>query len=612
MRIIHLLSQTEITGAEVYAVTLAEWQQAQGHDVEIISDTLNTKTDIKYTARPIHPKNFWLRLKNIFFLRKKLKQSQTQVLHCHSRAAARVAYWARLGLPVFYISTVHGRQHLSWSKKIWNLYGSSIIAVCENIRKHLIDELKLPDFKIQVIGNPIDTKHLIFRQNMPPKRSLAVVGRTSGPKGEMTEKLIAEVFPKLFAEYSDLEIYIVGGPIERLSPEIQKLIPELNSKYADRLKTPGYVTGLESKLKDFQCVISAGRIAMSSLIQGIPTYAMGEYGSVGWVNLETFSQAKESNFGDIGPSLKNPLDTEKIHEDISSFFKNTFLFSEQKRQALSDLARGDFASHNVFPQIMSLYQWGYFKIRIPQHIPILMYHKITNRELQTPHRIFVTKDTFERHLKFFKFRGFQTLSFADLNDFLLEKKDYDYFPDKPLILTFDDGYQNNLTYGVPLLKKYGFQATLFLLANSEIATNIWDKGTAPQLPLMTAKERQEIFNSGVFELGSHGFEHRRITDMDEKSAFLELSQSKSSLEQEFSRPVLAYAFTYGSTKVAYEKLAQKAGYTFAVNTDSGGLHMADNPMSIFRTPIFPEDTYKQLWKKTSAWYRWYFYFKRRK
>jgi hypothetical protein len=52
------------------------------------------------------------------------------------------------------------------------------------------------------------------------------------------------------------------------------------------------------------------------------------------------------------------------------------------------------------------------------------------------------------------------------------------------------------------------------------------------------------------------------------------------------------------------------GYDFAVNTDSGGLHHEENPYAIFRINIFPEDGPAQLRKKTSSWYRKYFYLKR--
>src|ERR1700677_3401771 len=107
MRILHLLSQTQPTGAEAYAITVANWMTDQGHEVFIISDKIHTKTRQTYVSLAVHPNALHIRLKSTFFLRDFLKEHDIQLIHCHSRAASRLAYWATRGTSVAVVSTIH-------------------------------------------------------------------------------------------------------------------------------------------------------------------------------------------------------------------------------------------------------------------------------------------------------------------------------------------------------------------------------------------------------------------------------------------------------------------------------------------------------------------------
>ena len=100
--------------------------------------------------------------------------------------------------------------------------------------------------------------------------------------------------------------------------------------------------------------------------------------------------------------------------------------------------------------------------------------------------------------------------------------------------------------------------------------------------------------------------------MTSAQAMTELTTSKKLLESEFKKPVTVYAYTYGDTNAASAELAEAAGYDLAVNTDTGGVDTADYLYQIFRVNIFPDETYLSLWKKTSSWYRRYYFWKRKK
>jgi peptidoglycan/xylan/chitin deacetylase (PgdA/CDA1 family) len=276
------------------------------------------------------------------------------------------------------------------------------------------------------------------------------------------------------------------------------------------------------------------------------------------------------------------------------------------------MAKSDFSPSVIAAKVQRLYESALFLKWHPRWIPVLMYHKIPAAELQSQHKIFVTKANFEKHLRFFQKRGFETLTFNELAAFRKGERDFSRFPKKPLVLTFDDGYRDNLENASPLLKKYGFNAQLFLLADKNISSNSWDAGgSEPAAEIVSGEDRQQWLQS-AYELGSHGFSHQKITAFTRDQALDELSASKKSLEGEFAKEVSVFAFTYGITVPDSETLAESAGYEYAVNTDSGGLLMEERPYAVFRVNMFPDESLWSLFKKTSAWYRRYYFFKRKK
>ena len=589
MNILHLLSQNQLTGAEVYAVTLAHHQIDSGHQVYQLSNGFFFPTRAVQIRTEVETKSRFIFFKNILWLRNFIRKQNIQVVHTHSRAAAKLAYWALLFSGTAQVSTVHGVQHSSFSKKLHNQYGQFIFAVCENIKTHLIRDFSYSDRRIKVIPNPVNPEDYYF---IPPEsrplRKIAIVGRTTGPKRERTELVVRAL------QTENYEITLIGGAVTdlQLSAEGQSRIKELN------------ITGLNSEIyAGFDLIIGAGRVCMEALITGVPVIAFGEAKYLGRITPENFFEALASNFGDIQPGATNPqLNTAQLLADLK--------IDTVDSGRLSQLAVRHFSLLPIVAKIQRLYESAYFLKNYNKWIPILMYHKVPEQPITSEHKIFVTKENFEKHLQFYRKRGFETLTFSDLQHYRTGKKSFNHFPKKPLMLTFDDGYKDNLDNAAPLLKKYGFTAQVFLLADSKVASNQWDaNSTEPSHEIISGPERQQWKNT-PFAIGSHGFVHKKITALDKASAQHELMDSKKALENEFSVPVNVFAFTYGVTSPVAADLAQAAGYDYAVNTDTGGLLLEEEPYSIFRVSIFPSENSWSLFKKTSSWYRKYYRFKR--
>ncbi len=608
MNILHLLSQSHLTGAEVYAVQLCEEQIAQGHHVLQVSNGFFLKTPAHQRQFAVETRSRWQFIKNTFLLRQLIRETKVQVIHCHSRAAAKLAFWSRLGLPVGMVSTIHGRQHSSISKKLFNTYGDILISVCENIQTQLVSEFGYNKRQLTCLPNPISNQLYYFSpktmsigQNINRKNlKIAVIGRTTGPKGLRTEQIL-NMLPAALSSYgAKAEYFLVGGSKTDLNLTTTNAVQEIT---VDRLTTLDY--------EPYDIVIGSGRVALESLISGVPVIAFGEACYEGLITPDNLKKSYHSNFGDIHATLVSPnIDMQCLQADLDLFLN--YGLTAEHRQQLSKSVAEEFSSRKIARKILRIYESSYFKRNFSKWIPILMYHKVPKEPLVTQHQIFVTEKNFRKHLNFFKSRGFTTLTFNQLAEYKSGRKDFKHFPQKPLILTFDDGYRDNLENASPLLKEFGFNAQLFLLADTTIASNYWDHSRTESASEIISGSDRQLWKDSAFEIGSHGFSHRKMTTMTEFEARLELMQSKKNLEKEFNVPVSVYAFTYGDTNSECSGWAEEEGYDYAVNTDSGGLLLEESPYQIFRVNIFPNETWISLFKKTSSWYRHYYFKKRKK
>ncbi len=601
MNILHLLSQKELTGAEVYASTLIDQQISSGHRVFQISNGFFKTNLAQQISLPVETTSIIEFGKSVLFLRNFLQQNKIHVVHTHSRAAVKLVFYARLGLKIAVVSSVHGRQHISFSKKWFNQYGDFIVPVCDKIADQLKNEFKYNARRIKTIANPIDHRKFfastqkILDTSKP--LSIAIIGRTSGPKKHRTEVFI-EKFSEILKQKSiAFEITLIGG-----DPLILKTITPLKSESH---------TGLNSQiLQRFDLIVGSGRVSMEALMSAVPCIAFGESQYIGLITEMNLSDAASTNFGDIGSNFNLPtFNATQAYKDIELWLSQSVDYL-----SLSKTIQETYSLPVISKKIERIYESAYFLINYNLWIPILMYHKVPDQDLKSQHKVFVNKDNFEKHLQFFKKSGLTTLTFDDLSLFRKGLKDWSTFPRHPLILTFDDGYEDNISNADALLKKYNMKAQIFILADKNVSSNEWDyqdSNPADKHDIVSAENRQQWIKTN-FTIGSHGIKHQRMPAMNRKEKMYELTESKRLLENEFGYPVISFAYTYGDTDEESAECTELAGYDYGVNTDTGGLLIEENPYSIFRVNIFPHEDAVSLWKKTRWWYRQYYFYKRKK
>ena len=134
-------------------------------------------------------------------------------------------------------------------------------------------------------------------------------------------------------------------------------------------------------------------------------------------------------------------------------------------------------------------------------LPVIMYHGLTDKQSRQ-NQYMISPDCFEQDLKYLKENGYETISVSELVRHFKEKKP---LPEKPVLITFDDGYLNNYTFAFPLLKKYNAKALISPIGiSADEAEN--EKYRSADWSQCRWKELKEMCDSGLVELGNHTYD----------------------------------------------------------------------------------------------------------
>lgn len=133
---------------------------------------------------------------------------------------------------------------------------------------------------------------------------------------------------------------------------------------------------------------------------------------------------------------------------------------------------------------------------------------------------------------------------------------------RPFVITFDDGYENIYTYAYPVLMEYAFTAIIFVTAGYIGKYNHWDASPGPRFRHLDWTQIREMSKHGIL-IGSHGFNHKFLTQRNHREAKFELEYSKKKLEDGLGSPVNFFSYPYGNYDKRIINFAREAGYKAA-------------------------------------------------
>ncbi len=212
-------------------------------------------------------------------------------------------------------------------------------------------------------------------------------------------------------------------------------------------------------------------------------------------------------------------------------------------------------------------------------LPILTYHSID----RSGSVISTVPEIFGRQMKFLHENDFRVITLSEaIENFAAGKS----LAPKTITLTFDDGFRNFYTEAFPILEKYDFPATVFLVTDFCGSNNDW-AGNPPDLPrtkLLAWNEIKTLSANGI-EFGAHTRTHPDLTRISVANAKREITESKAIIETKLGKPALTFAYPYGRYNAEVKHLVE-ANFAAACSVKLGKAQLRNDFFALERIDCY--------------------------
>jgi peptidoglycan/xylan/chitin deacetylase (PgdA/CDA1 family) len=202
--------------------------------------------------------------------------------------------------------------------------------------------------------------------------------------------------------------------------------------------------------------------------------------------------------------------------------------------------------------------------------PILLYHHVSTNSDTQDSRYNIPPEKFEEQMKWLFDNGYQTITISELADLIYEGGE---IPQRPVVITFDDGNIDNYNNAFPILKKYGFVATFYIV---QIYMNGRD--------MISTDQVKDLIKNG-WEIGSHSKTHESLPSVSEELLPEEIRMSKINLEEKLGVPINSFAYPYGEINENVVRLTSRYGYKSAVGLGESITHTMQSIFYLQRIEI---------------------------
>ncbi len=205
-------------------------------------------------------------------------------------------------------------------------------------------------------------------------------------------------------------------------------------------------------------------------------------------------------------------------------------------------------------------------------VPILMYHSVGyNNKVQSQY--ILSPEVFEEDMRWLSEHGYTAVFVSDLVHYVLHKT---ALPDKPVIITLDDGFLNNRTYVLPILEKYGMRAVISVVgAFCEDSTQHPDPN--PSYAYLTWKDISDLADTGLIEIANHTYDMHSVgerkgcmkLESESVAAYsatlsTDLSKLQSALTEKSGVTPTVFAYPYGAVSEEAVFVLQSLGFSAAL------------------------------------------------
>jgi len=219
---------------------------------------------------------------------------------------------------------------------------------------------------------------------------------------------------------------------------------------------------------------------------------------------------------------------------------------------------------------------GCVLMRSAPGVPVLNYHQV---EEKNGNPLTLWPDQFETQMSYLADEGYTSITIDEMMDAL---ENGTPLPDKPVIITFDDGYADNYEYAYPILKKYGFKATIFLIYDF---TNAYPN-------YLTWDQINEMKESGLIRFESHTMTHANLAELTSTDELRhEIADSHDLLSDKLGYDMHYIAYPGGRVNAEIEEITRAAGYRGGFTVHYGLSTPEEGRYQMDRIPIFGANTH---------------------
>jgi len=195
----------------------------------------------------------------------------------------------------------------------------------------------------------------------------------------------------------------------------------------------------------------------------------------------------------------------------------------------------------------------YFYVSPKYVVPVLMYHHIDDGGESSS--LSVSCDNFKSQMRFLSSHGYNVIS---LREFIEAKTKKDSLPRNTVVITFDDGYEDNYSAAYPILKEYNLPATIFVIVDS-----IGQQG------YLSYDQIKEMRSSRIIDVGSHTLRGDYLPGQSKKELKSQIGVSKKILESKLKERIDFFCYPVGGFSPQIQQIVRQYGYTAACATNRG-------------------------------------------
>jgi glycosyltransferase involved in cell wall biosynthesis/peptidoglycan/xylan/chitin deacetylase (PgdA/CDA1 family) len=230
--------------------------------------------------------------------------------------------------------------------------------------------------------------------------------------------------------------------------------------------------------------------------------------------------------------------------------------------------------------------WKAVQSEFGRKLTVFLYHHVGPPRPGTIPDLTISPEVFERQVRWLARRGFVGIR---PSDWLCWLRDGTGLPDKPILLTFDDGYADITEHALPVLRRHGFSAGVNIVTGQLGGTNSWDEAQGSGTHRLMTVEQIRYWAAQGIEFGAHSRTHPDLTKLSTIELAAEISGSKNDLASVLGSRVVSFAYPYGElSEVASQ--AVRGAFDLAFTSERGLNYLRTDPHLLKRINISPNDS----------------------